>query len=152
MSYAELQVTSHYSFLRGASSPEELFATAAHLGIPALGIVDRHSVAGLVRAHQAAQTTGVRLVVGCRVDLVGGPSLLLYPTDRAAYGRVCRLLSTGKARAGKGACHLDWIDVERWQAGLIAVLVTDKPDEQLGAELGKLKSIFGDRAYGALTR
>ena len=104
MSYAELQVTSHFSFLRGASSPEELFATAARLGIPALGIADRHSGAGLVHAHEAAKETGVRLVVGCRVDLAGGPSLLLYPTDRAAYGRMCRVLTLGKSRAGKGQC------------------------------------------------
>src|SRR4051812_26637311 len=111
MSYAELQVTTHFSFLRGASSPEELFATAALLGIPALGVVDRHSVAGVVRANEASKATGVRLVVGCRVDLQCGTSLLLYPTDRAAYGRMCRLLSVGKARAGKGQCHLDWPDV-----------------------------------------
>jgi error-prone DNA polymerase len=63
--YAELQVTSHFSFLRGASSCEELFATAAVLGIEALAIVDRNSLAGIVRAHEAAKTTGVRLVVGC---------------------------------------------------------------------------------------
>ena len=69
MSYAELQVTSHFSFLRGASSAEELFATAALLGIPALGITDRNSLAGIVRAHEAAKVTGVRLVVGCRLDL-----------------------------------------------------------------------------------
>ena len=69
MNYADLQVTSHYSFLRGASSPEELFAAAALLGIKALGIVDRNSLAGVVRAHEAAKVTGVRLVVGCRLDL-----------------------------------------------------------------------------------
>lgn len=62
MSYAELQVTTHFSFLRGASSPEELFSAAALLGIKALAIVDRHSVAGMVRAHEAAKVTGVRLI------------------------------------------------------------------------------------------
>jgi hypothetical protein len=75
MSYAELQVTTHYSFLRGASSPEELFAAAAALGITALGIVDRNSLAGIVRAHEAAKATGVRLIVGCRLDLQCGTSL-----------------------------------------------------------------------------
>jgi error-prone DNA polymerase len=64
MNYADLQVTTHFSFLRGASSPEELFSAAALLGIKALGIVDRNSLAGMVRAHEAAKTTGVRLVVG----------------------------------------------------------------------------------------
>jgi error-prone DNA polymerase len=149
MSYAELQATTHFSFLRGASSPEELFTTAAELGIEAIGIVDRHSVAGLVRAHEAAKTTGVRLVVGCRIDLENGPSLLIYPTDRAAYGRMCRLLSVGKGRSGKGQCQLGWNDVEAWQAGLLAVLVTAEPD---AGDLAKIKSIFADRAYCALTR
>ena len=99
--YVELQATSHFSFLRGASSAEELFAQAAMLGIEALGIVDRNSLAGIVRAHEAAKVTGVRLIVGCRLDLADGFSLLVYPTDRAAYARLCRLLSEGKRRAGK---------------------------------------------------
>ena len=108
MTYAELQVTTHFSFLRGASSAEELFAQAAMLGIPALGVVDRNSLAGIVRAHDAAKTTGVRLVVGCRLDLEDGTAMLVYPTDRAAYSRLCRLLSIGKGRAGKGGCQLGW--------------------------------------------
>src|SRR5215216_5518641 len=100
MSYAELQVTTHFSFLRGASSPRELFEQAKRLGLPALGITDRHSLAGIVRAHEAAKETGIRLVTGCRIDLQDGPSLLVYPTDRPAYSRLCRLLSRGKHRAG----------------------------------------------------
>lgn len=77
MRYAELQVTSHFSFLRGASSAEELFAQAHACGIEALGIVDRNSLAGIVRAHEAAKTTGIRLVVGCRLDLADGMSILV---------------------------------------------------------------------------
>src|ERR1700730_7226021 len=102
MSYAELQVTSDFSFLRGASSAEELFATASLLGIPALGITDRNSLAGIVRAHEAAKVTGVRLMVGCRLDLTDFPSLLVYPTDRAGYGRLCRLLTLRETRAREG--------------------------------------------------
>jgi DNA polymerase III alpha subunit len=109
--YVELQCTSHFSFLRGASSCDELFAQAAVLGIEGLGIVDRNSLAGIVRAHEAAKTTGVRLIVGCRLDLADGMSLLVYPTNRAAYARLCRLLSLGKKRGGKAQCHLDWLDV-----------------------------------------
>ena len=71
MTYVELQVTTHFSFLRGASSCEELFTQAAGLGIPALGVVDRNSLAGIVRAHVAAKATGMRLIVGCRLDLLG---------------------------------------------------------------------------------
>ena len=66
MSYVELQVTTQFSFLRGASSAQELFATAALLGIRAMAVTDRNSLAGIVRAHEAAKETGVRLIVGCR--------------------------------------------------------------------------------------
>src|SRR3984957_8851680 len=146
MSYAELQVTTHFSFLRGVSSPDELFSAAALLGIPALGVTDRTSLAGMVRAHEAAKTTGVRLVVGCRLDLQCGTSLLVYPTDRRAYARLCRLLTLGKKRAGKGACHIDWPDVEEWNEGLLAILLPDGLGERLPHELRRLQNIFGDRA------
>ena len=149
--YVELQVTSHFSFLRGASSPEELFAAAALLGLPALGIADRHSVAGIVRAWDAEKTTGVRSIAGTRLDLTDGTALILYPTDKAAYGRMCRLLSVGKARAGKGACHLDWSDVEEWQDGLIALLLPDKANTATQGQLARTRQIFGDRAYCALS-
>jgi error-prone DNA polymerase len=151
MSYAELQVTTYFSFLRGASSPADLFIRAHELGIPALGVVDRNSLAGMVRAYEAAQQTDVRLVVGCRLDLEDETSLLAYPTDRTAYGRLCRLLSVGKARAGKGKCRLGWDDIAEWNEGQLAILLTHDPDERLQADLQRLKEIFGDRAYCALT-
>ena len=149
--YAELQVTSHFSFLRGASSCEELFAQAAMLGIEALAIVDRNSLAGIVRAHQAAKDTGVRLIIGCRLDLVDDVSLLVYPTDRSAYARLCRLLSLGKKRAGKAKCRLDWSDLVAYRDGLIAVLIPDMADETCQLQLRRLKEAFDDRAYVALT-
>src|SRR5690606_34170200 len=93
LAYAELQVTSHFSFLRGASSCEELFAQAATMGISALGIVDRNSLAGIVRALEASRQTGIRLIIGRRLDLADGMSVLVYPIDRPAYARLCRLLS-----------------------------------------------------------
>ena len=149
--YVELQVTTHFSFLRGASSPEELFTAAALLDLPALGVVDRNSVAGIVRAWDAEKTTGVRTIIGCRLDLTDGTALLVYPTDKAAYGRMCRLLSVGKGRAGKGACHLDWADVETWNNGLIAMLVPDRADAVSEVALARTARIFGDRAYMALS-
>lgn len=109
--YAELQVTSHFSFLRGASSCEELFQRAAELRLEALAIADRNSLAGIVRAHQAAKDVGVRLVVGCRLDLEGDLSVLVFPTDRPAYARLCRLLSLGKKRGGKAKFRLAWSDL-----------------------------------------
>ncbi|MEP7457592.1 error-prone DNA polymerase [Phyllobacterium sp. SB3] len=149
--YVELQVTSHFSFLRGASSCDELFAQAAAQGIEALAIADRNSLAGIVRAMEAAKATGVRLIVGCRLDLSDGMSVLVYPTDRAAYGRLCRLLSLGKTRGGKAKCILEWDDVVAYGDGLIAILVTDQADETCGLRLRRLRAAFDDRAYLALT-
>ncbi|MEH6952655.1 error-prone DNA polymerase [Nitrobacter sp. NHB1] len=149
--YAELQVTSHFSFLRGASSCEELFAHAASLGIEALAIVDHNSLAGIVRAHEAAKVAGVRLIVGCRLDLADGMSVLVYPTDRPAYSRLCRLLSIGKKRGGKAKCILNWEDLVDWSEGLIAVLVPDVADDACALRLCRLRDTFGDRAYMALT-
>lgn len=149
--YAELQVTTQFSFLRGASSAEELFATAATMGIEALAVVDRNSLAGIVRAHEAAKATGVRLIVGCRLDLACGMSVLVYPTDRTAYARLCRLLTLGKGRAGKGRCHLEWADLAAYSEGLIALLVPDGADEDCRFRLRRLRDAFGDRAYLALT-
>lgn len=149
--YAELQVTSHFSFLRGASSCEEMFAQARDLGIEALAIVDRNSLAGIVRAHQAAKDHGVRLIVGCRLDLADGMSLLVYPTDRPAYARLCRLLSLGKRRAGKARCHLEWSDVVAYCDGLIGVLVPDLADDLCALRLRRMRECFHDRAYLALS-
>jgi error-prone DNA polymerase len=148
--YAELQVTSNFSFLRGASHPGELVATAALLGHRAIAITDRNSVAGLVRAHQAAKTAGIRLVVGVRLDLQDGTSLLAYPQDRAAYGRLTRLLTGGKRRAPKGECHLDYADVVAHGEGQILVVLppNDRPGD--GGIVEFANRVVGDftgRAY-----
>ena len=91
--YAELQITSNFTFLEGASHPQELALTAAALGLAAFAVTDRNSLAGIVRAHLAAREAGIRLVVGARLELQDGPSLLCYPSDRAAYGRLSQLLT-----------------------------------------------------------
>jgi len=143
--YAELQVTSNFSFLRGASHPGELVTTAAALGHQAIAITDRNSVAGLVRAHQAAKSAGIRLVIGVRLDLSDGTSLLAYPEDRAAYGRLTRLLTLGKRRAPKGECRLDYADVVAHGAGQIIVVL---PLEEDVAEFAKrVAADFPGRAY-----
>ncbi|PZU19439.1 MAG: error-prone DNA polymerase [Shinella sp.] len=149
--YVELQVTSHFSFLRGASSCEALFERARDLGLPALGIADRNTLAGIVRAHQAAKETGVRLVVGCRLDLADGMSVLVYPMDRPAYARLCRLLSLGKGRAGKGKCLLHFEDLAAYGEGLMAILVPDRADETTRFYLARMAATFGPRASMALT-
>ncbi|MFF2321935.1 error-prone DNA polymerase [Agrobacterium sp. NPDC058088] len=149
--YAELQVTTHFSFLRGASSCDELFEQAKSLGIEALGIVDRNSLAGIPRAYEAANNHGIRLVIGCRLDLDDDLSVLAYPMDRPAYGRLCRLLSVGKKRGGKGKCRLAWDDLVAYGEGLIVVLLADLADDLCALRLRRLKAAFADRAYMALS-
>ncbi len=146
--YAELQVTSNFSFLRGASHPEELAVTSAALGHDAFAITDRNSLAGIVRGHKAAKEIGIRFIPGCRLDLRDGSSLLCYPTDRAAYGRLSRLLTIGKLRAPKGECHLDYADVAAHGAGqLVIALPPDMLDDAFAAFLARLAADFADRAY-----
>ncbi|WLR97854.1 MULTISPECIES: error-prone DNA polymerase [Shinella] len=150
MRYVELQTTTHFSFLRGASSADELFAQAAELGIEALGIVDRNSLSGIVRAWEASKATGVKLVVGCRLDLTDGMAILVYPTDRAAYARLCRLLSLGKSRGGKARCILDFNDVALYAEGLVGILVPDEADDTCAIQLRRMSEVFKDRAYVSL--
>ncbi len=149
--YAELQITTNFSFLRGASHVEEIFAQAHYLGYDTLAVTDRNSLAGIVQAHQRATETGIRLVVGCRLDMRDSCPVLVYPTSRAAYAKLCRLLSRGKARAGKGACDLAWADLAEYGEGLLVILLPDQPDAALAANLARLHSDFADRAYLALT-
>ena len=144
--YVELQITSNFSFLRGASHPEELVAEAVKLGHRAVAIADRNTLAGVVRAHKAAVEHGCRLVVGCRLDLQDRPSLLCYPTDRAAYARLCRLLTRGKRRAAKAECHLAYADlVEHGEGQIVVVLPPERLDAAFRAFLAELARDFGDR-------
>ncbi len=138
--YAELQVTTNFSFLRGGSHPHELVEQAAALGLAAIAVTDRNSFAGIVRAYQAAQRAEIRLVVGVRVDLRDGTSLLAFPEDRAAYGRLTTLLTLGKRRAAKGECHIDYADVLAHGDGQVVVAL----DETLA---GRLAADFPGRAY-----
>ena len=149
--YIELQCASHFSFLRGASSCEELFSQAAVCGLDALAVTDRNSLAGIVRAHVAAKVTGVRLIVGCRLVLEDGAEVLVYPRDRPAYSRLCRLLTVGKRRGGKGACRLGWDDVAAHAEGLVAVLIPERADTVLRRRLGLMADTFGRDAHLALT-
>lgn len=123
MTYAELQVTTNFSFLRGGSHPDELVKTAKALGMSAIGITDRNTLAGVVRAHCAAKEAGLRILIGCRVDLEDAPSLLAYPENKDAYGRLCRLLTKGKMRAQKGECLLTLQDVTNHKEGMRFIII-----------------------------
>jgi error-prone DNA polymerase len=145
--YAELQVTTNFSFLRGASHPDELVLTAAALGHQAIAITDRNSFAGIVRAHHAAKQVGIRLVVGCRLDLRDGTSLLAYPEDRAAYGRLTRLLTLGKRRAPKGECHLDYADVVAHGEGQIVVVLSFETAARVAVDFRGCAYLGAHRLY-----
>ncbi|HKZ38361.1 MAG TPA: PHP domain-containing protein, partial [Chryseolinea sp.] len=117
MGYTELQVTTNFSFLRGASHPEELVEQAATYGYPSIAITDRNSFAGIVRGHVAARKSGIRIIPACRLDLLDGPSLLAFPTDIKAYSQISSLLTVGNLRAEKGECHLYKADVYKHANG-----------------------------------
>src|SRR5579871_4455992 len=119
--YAELAVTTNFSFLRGASHPDEMVATAAALNLFAIGIADRNSFAGVVRAYDEARQHDIKLVVGVRLVTVDGFEVLAYPADRAAYGRLCRLLSAGNLKAKKGECHLTFEEILAASEGQIFI-------------------------------
>src|SRR5277367_1593277 len=114
--FAELATTTNFSFLRGASHPEELVAQAAALGLTGIGFADRNTLAGVVRAHVYARENkaaigSMRVIVGARLVFRDeAPELVVYPETRAGYGRLCRLLTKGNLRAPKGECHLDLAD------------------------------------------
>lgn len=123
MSYVELQVTSNFSFRRGGSHPEELIDLAADLGYEAIALTDHNTFAGVVRAYVIAKERGIKFIPACRVDLLDGPSLLAYPTDKAAYARLSALLTRGNLRAEKEKCFLYRKDVYEFSEGSYFVIV-----------------------------
>jgi error-prone DNA polymerase len=125
--YAELAVTTNFSFLRGASHPEEMVATAEELGLSAIGIADRNSFAGVVRAYrQWQERKSITLIVGTRLVTIDGFEVLTYPTDRAAYGRLCRLLTAGNLKAEKGECHLTIEEIVGASEGQMFIAIPPK--------------------------
>ena len=123
MNYTELQVTTNFSFLRGASHPEELVEQAASYRYKEIAITDRNSFAGIVRAHVAAKAKGIRIIPGCRLDLLDGPSLLAFPTCISAYSQLCNLLTIGNRRAEKGDCHLYKADVYQYAKDVKFIII-----------------------------
>lgn len=147
--FAELAVTTNFSFLRGASHPEELVRQAKALGLAGIGVADRNTLAGVVRAHAAAKEHGVRLAVGARLVFRDRtPDILVYPKDRAAYGRLTRLLTLGNRRAPKGECWLDFADFLAHADGQLAIVAPvidagQTPDHALRACLEAVRGHAG---------
>ena len=159
MQYTELQVTSNFSFLRGASHPEEMVEQAAALGYREIAITDLNSFAGIVRAHAAAKKAGIRIIVGCRLNLLDGISLLAYPANKAAYSLLCNLLTLGNRRAVKGECHLYKADVYKYSADVKFIVVPPAGlnelfdfDTSFSVALKEYKNAFGNNLYIAATR
>ena len=145
--YAELQASSNLSFLRGASHPDELVIVAKALGISALALTDRNTLAGIVRGHAAAKDHGLHYIPACRLDMMCGTSLLVYPTDRAAYGRLTELLTVGNRRAEKGACQLYQEDVVAFSKGQIFAVLPETISSDLPHALANLKEQLSGPLY-----
>ena len=167
MQYVELHSKSNFSFLEGASHPDELVERAAEIGYAGIALTDRESVAGVVRGFTPAKELGLKYIVGTEVHPSDAPPMVLWPTDRAAYGQMCRLLSRGRLRAEKGCCQLCWDDLVEFNEGLIAGVIPNLPvptaqrpaatrsDGQPAANPKALsrflrtqfREVFADRAY-----
>ncbi len=161
--FAELAAMTNFSFLRGASHPEEVVARAAELGLAGIGIADRNSLAGIVRAHTFARDNveamaATRVVPGARLVFIdGSPDVLAYPKDRAAYGRLCRILTEGNKHAPKGECWLKLDDLLERSEGLQVVVmearphpspsVAPSPGGRREAPLLRLREAFGKRLW-----
>jgi error-prone DNA polymerase len=159
MNYTELQVTSNFSFLRGASHPEELVKQAVTMGYKEMAITDRNTLAGIVRGHTAGKEAGIRIIPSCRLDLIDGPSLLAFPTDSQAYANLSGLLTLGNLRTEKGKCDLYKRDVYQHTQGCKLIVL---PPESLNQAfdfdtlfkkvLGEYREAFGNWLYIAATR
>ena len=151
MSYAELHCKTNFSFLIGASHADELVQRADQLGYAALAVTDRNSLAGIVRAHVAAKAQGLKLIVGAEILPQDAWPLVLWAPDRAAYGRLSRLITVGRRQAPKGECILTRHDILHASEGLLAGIVPPSHhllDDARGLDdCRTYRDAFGDRLY-----
>ena len=155
-SYAPLWCKSNFSFLEGASHPDELVEEAHRFGLPALALTDRDGVYGVVRAHVKAREVGLKLIIGSEITIDDGSTIVLLAQDRGGYANLCRLITKGRLRSEKGESAVSWDEVCAHAPGLIALwggarsLIVGEADcHDIG---GKLRDAFADRLYGILTR
>lgn len=146
--YAELHCLSNFTFLRGASHPEELVARAHEAGYTALALTDECSLAGVVRAHGAAKSCGLSLIIGTEIRLQDGPRLVLLATDRNSYGRLSMLITHGRRNALKGAYRLTLHDLADGLPGCLALLLPDPLPSLVHAR--QLAGYFPQRAWLAV--
>lgn len=160
MSYTELQVTTNFSFLRGASHPEELVEQAVAYGYTKIAITDQNTLAGVVRAHVAAKKAkNIQIIPGCRLQLIDGPALLAYPVNKDGYCQLSALLTKGNLRAEKGDCHLYKADVYAHSGDIKFVVIPPADltaglvyDPQFQNDLKAYKENLGTELYLGATR
>ena len=141
--YAELHCRSNFSFLEGASHPDELIARAAELGYSACALTDRNSLAGVVRAHTVAKQSDLQLIIGAEIWPQDAPPVVLLATDRAAYGRLSRLITSGRRRVAKGACDIRFADIATYAEGLLAAVCGTQDIQRLH----EYREVFGERGH-----
>ena len=151
--YYELACSSNFSFLRGASHPEELVVQAKQLGLSGLCITDRNSLAGVVRGHMAAKEAGLTFAPGCRLMFADAtPDILVWPKNRSGWGQLCELLTLGKRRTTKGGCELYLKDLLDHGSGLLMALAAQRADKTFQACLEKLNTAFPCHVHVAAMR
>ncbi len=154
--YVPLWCKSCFSFLEGASHPEELVEACAASGIEALALTDRDGVYGIVEAHVKAQETGVHLVLGSEISVDDGSTIVLLATSRKGYGNLCRLITEGRRRSEKGSSSVGWREVCEHAGGLIALWGGDRSLLAGAADpffvAHGLREAFGDRLYAMAAR
>ena len=154
--YVPLWCKSNFSFLEGASHPDELVEESHRLGLPALALTDRDGVYGVVRAHVKARELGLRLIIGSQITLKDQSVIILLAQNRSGYANLCKLLTAGRLRSEKGESAVSWDEVCQHGAGLIALWGGDQslivretePDDVAS----NLRDAFGDRLYGMIVR
>ncbi len=149
MQYVELHCKSNFSFLEGASHPDELVERAAEIGYAGIALTDRESVAGVVRGFTPAKELGLKYIVGTEVHPRDAPPMVLWPTTRAAYGQICRLLSRGRMRAEKGSCELHWDDIAEFSDAVLAGVVPASGENVSFPRFLRtsFREVFADRGY-----
>jgi error-prone DNA polymerase len=148
MRYAELHCLTNFSFLEGASHPDELVTRAAELGYAALAITDANTLAGVVRANTATKDHPVKLIIGSEIRPIDAAPVVLWAKDRRGYANLCRLITTGRRRAPKGECQLSVEDIAQNRTHLVAGVVPTPHAERLKlADCHRYREIFGDAAY-----
>lgn len=154
MRYFELHCKTNFSFLCGASHPDELVERAAELGYAGIAITDQTSLAGVVRGWGPAKEFDLKLLIGSEVTPIDGPPIVLWAMDRAGYGRLCRLISRARMRCEKGSAEVYWNDIAEFSQGLLCGLLPHVADPVSGIErevpfdqMGLARELFGDRSY-----